>query len=104
MLADIDFLARRAQRAGAFSTAENRDWGASSNSLVSLAYGVGEAAMPSDWFDYAACVRVAENMPAHRRTPAIDAALAAQKAHVSAKYPEGKGHYREAMPSDLVNR
>ena len=105
MIRDIDFLARRAQRAGCFETGHgHRDWGVSSNSLVSLAYGVGDLEMPSDWFDYAACERAARNLPPHRRTTAIDAALALQKSHVISKYPEGIGHYVEAMPADFVNK
>ena len=104
MQSDIEFLARRAARSGAFSYSQDRDWGVSSNSLVSLAYGVGGLEMPSDWWDYAACERAAKNLPAHRRTSEIDAALALQRAHVAKKYPEGAGHYREAMPDDLVSR
>lgn len=103
MQADIEFLARRAQRAGSFSTSEARDWGVSSNSLVSLAYGVGELAMPSDWYDYAACERAAHAMPLHRRTEAVWRALAQQKAHVTTRYPEGKGHHPEAM-RDFISR
>ena len=94
---DIAFLARRAQRAGAWSNTEDRDWGVSSNSLVSLAYGIGDLEMPSDWYDYAACERAANNMPPHRRTPEIMAALAAQRAHVAARHAEGEGHYDKAM-------
>lgn len=81
---DVNFLARRAQRAGSFSMlADQRDWGISSNSLVSLAYGVGPLQMPSDWADYAACERAFAAMPYHRRTPAIVEALELQKAHVA---------------------
>lgn len=39
MQEDIEFLAKRAGRAGSFDASEGRDWGISSNSLVSLAYG-----------------------------------------------------------------
>lgn len=101
---DIEYLARRAQRAGAFEIGPDRDWGRSSNSLVSLAYGVGDLEMPSDWYDYAACVRAMNGLPAHRRTQEIVDALGRQRAHVAAKYPEGQGHYAEAMPRDLVCR
>lgn len=104
MQADIDFLSRRAQRAGSFSTDEARDWGISSNSLVSLAYEVGSLAMPSDWYDYAACQRAYAALPEHRRTPKVTEALAQQKSCVAARYPEGEGHYINAMPNDFVSR
>lgn len=38
---DIEFLARRAKRTGGWYAEARRDWGISSNSLVSYAYGVG---------------------------------------------------------------
>ena len=104
MQADIEFLAKRAGRAGKFSVQEGRDWGISSNSLVSLAYGVGSLEMPGDWWDYAACERALSNMPVHRQTDVVREALVAQKKHVAARWPEGEGHYTKAMPSDLVNK
>lgn len=80
--ADIAFLAKRQEQASrAFGGAE-RDTGASSNSLVSFAYGILEEfdlIMPSDQSDYRACVLAFEKLPAHRRTPRVRAALERQR-------------------------
>ena len=86
MQADIEFLATRQKRTGVFYADQKRDWGISSNSLVSYAYGVGVPEMPSDWSDYAACVRVARTMPRHRRTSLVMTALAVQKQAVEKRY------------------
>ena len=80
--ADTVFLALRCRLAGTFRPDRERDWGQSSNSLVAVAYGVGPLAMPSDWSDYAACVRVARRLPRHRLTPAIRDALRLQRREV----------------------
>jgi hypothetical protein len=85
---DIDYLARRAQRAGSFSCSERRDTGMSSNAIVSLAYGVGEqGALPSDRSDYAACVNAVRGLPRHRRTPKVMDALRKAKEAFKARYP-----------------
>lgn len=96
MQSDIDFLARRQQRAGSVSFSRGRETGISSNSLVSLAYGVGELEMPSDWGDYAACARAFKRMPRHRRTSEILAALSEQKAAVEKKYPASERRRKNA--------
>lgn len=79
---DVEYLAKRAQRAGSFSCGERRrDWGASSNYIISVAYGVGaRQELPFDRSDYAACVRAVRHLPRHRRTPIVIAALRAAKA------------------------
>lgn len=87
MEADIEFLALRARRSGAFDSYAKRDWGISSNSLVSFAYNVGDLEMPHDWGDYAACIRVARKLPRHRRTAKIITALGIQKSYVAEQYP-----------------
>ena len=87
MQEDINFLATRQKRTGGWYSDRKRDWGISSNSLVSFAYGVGSPEMPSDWSDYAACVRVARKMPRHRRTAAVMTALAVQRQAVDNCYP-----------------
>lgn len=84
---DVRFLAMRAQRAGGYYADGKRDWGTSSNSLVALAYGVGKQAMPSDWADYAACVRAIRHLPKHRVTARILDALRSAKSAVEFKYP-----------------
>ena len=87
---DIRFLARRAGNAGAFICSEDRDWGISSNSLVDVAYGVGKQIMPSDWSDYAACVRAVRHLPRHRRTKMILHALRRARRCVERRYPKQK--------------
>lgn len=76
--ADVAFLSERANRAGCFYADADRAWGISSNAIVRLAYGGrGPASdeMPMDRSDFAACVRAVAQLPAHRHTPAVDAAL-----------------------------
>ncbi len=90
--ADVDYLARRASRAGAFICDARRDTGISSNSLVAIAYGTGTQQMPSDWSDYAACVRAVRGLPRHRRTSAVLMALRQARKTVEGRYPrEGDG-------------
>ena len=71
MQADIDFLARRAASAGSFGTREDdRDTGASSNSIVAIAYGIKplkDQFMPGDVHDLAACQRMWARLPDHRK-------------------------------------
>jgi hypothetical protein len=86
MEADIEFLALRSRASGSFVIASKRDWGVSSNSIVSFAYGVGDLEMPYDWADYAACVRAARKLPRHRRTKTILIALNLQKEAVTQRY------------------
>jgi hypothetical protein len=101
---DVDYLVRRAKRAGGFYADSNRDWGMSSNSLVNYAYDVGVPVMPSDWHDYAACVRAARNLPRHRRTQRVLTALSVQKSAVLSRYPNRHGRsQRESVPKDLVS-
>lgn len=78
---DVAYLAKRAQRAGSFSCGERRrDWGASSNYIVAIAYGVdARPEMPFDRSDYAACVRAVRGLPRHRRTETVMAALRAAR-------------------------
>lgn len=77
--ADVAFLLARANRASSFSTVEEgRDTGLSSNSIVRIAYGAEEPSkqeLPSDKSDLAACERMWEKLPAHRKTDAAKAAM-----------------------------
>ena len=89
--ADVAFLANRCQRTGGFSCDEKRDWGISSNSLVSVAYGVGKPEMPFDWSDYAAC----SGLSAPSATPEdleVKAVLIAQRKAVVSRYPNRPHH------------
>jgi hypothetical protein len=95
MQADINFLATRQKRTGGWYSDRKRDWGISSNSLVSYAYGVGSPEMPFDWSDYAACVRVARKMPRHRRTSKVMLALSIQKDAVEKRYPAAQRRSRD---------
>lgn len=84
---DVRFLAERQKHAGSFGFDRNRSTGISSNSLVSYAYGVGTPQMPSDWSDYAACLRAYRMLPRHRQTEDVALALSVQRSVVAAKYP-----------------
>lgn len=90
--ADVAFLANRCKRTGGFCCDEKRDWGISSNSLVSVAYEVGKPEMPFDWSDYAACVRAYRHLPRHRKNPEVKAVLIAQKEAVVSRYPDRPHH------------
>jgi hypothetical protein len=81
MEADIAFLLLRAGCAGSCSFSSDRWTGQSSNSLVALAYGGKQAAMPWDRSDYAAYVRTVRRLPKHRRTAAVMAGLRAAREH-----------------------
>ena len=87
MKADIEYLARRAQRAGSFSCSGWRDTGASSNAIINLAYGIGEQDnLPRDRSDYAACVNAVRGLPRHRRTRKIMDALRKAKSAYRGRY------------------
>lgn len=71
LLADIDFLAKRQQKASSISFYGERDTGVSSNSIVSIAYGVAkleDQSFPSDLPDMIACENMWKKLPAHRKT------------------------------------
>ena len=86
--ADIEYLARRAGRAGSFSCIGWRDTGRSSNAIISLAYGIGEQDdLPRDRSDYAACVNAVRGLPRHRRTRKIMDALRKAKVAYKERYP-----------------
>ena len=73
MRADIEFLLRRAMRAGKCSFASDREEGISSNSIVGIVYGVvrpEDQEFPADSSDMMACRRMWERLPEHRKTEA----------------------------------
>lgn len=70
LIEDIDFLANRIHLLGKFTTDEPRSWGASSNSLCEIAYGirkVEDVIMPSDKSDLEACTNLLVLLPLHRK-------------------------------------
>lgn len=70
LLEDIEFLARRINLVGKFTTDEPRSWGASSNSLCEIAYGIREVEdviLPSDKSDLDACANLLVLLPLHRK-------------------------------------
>jgi hypothetical protein len=81
---DIDFLLERAMHAGKCSFSKDRDFGASSNSIVEIAYGripLTEQVMPMDKSDLNACWNMWKKLPAHRKTEdAQEAILRAEQA------------------------
>lgn len=77
---DIAFLANRAHRADSitFGPDGGRDTGASSNSIVAIAYGLiplDQQRMPADLGDWAACCRMLEKLPVHRHTKDVQEAM-----------------------------
>jgi len=89
--ADIAFLLLRADCAGSCSFTSDRWTGASSNSIVSVAYGGEQKELPWDRSDYAACVRTVRRLPKHRVTPEVMAALRKAKEHYLSRYPDRDG-------------
>lgn len=88
--ADIDFLLLRSSEAGSCDFTSARWTGMSSNALVRFAYGGKQNCMPSDRSDYHACVLTARRLPAHRKTPAVFAALMKAKAAYLKNHPEDR--------------
>ena len=73
---DVAFLAGRSMNAGRVRFASDRDTGMSSNYIVALAYGVeAERRLPSDAADLAACERMWEKLPEHRKTEVVVMAM-----------------------------
>lgn len=71
LLADIAFLIRRSRNAGSWTNDSDRDFGASSNSIVEIAYGLTPLAkqvLPLDLSDLDACERMWIKLPTHRHT------------------------------------
>ncbi|MGL4370765.1 MAG: hypothetical protein ACRCUT_14000 [Spirochaetota bacterium] len=68
---DIEFLARRAYMASCIRFGDyERETGASSNSIVAIAYGFIEPVhqeLPSDDSDLMACERMWKKLPEHRK-------------------------------------
>lgn len=87
---DVDFLARRAAMAGATSLGrEDRDYGRSSNSIVSIAYGLAtleEQKMPGDDSDMGSIERMWAKLPEHRKTLDAEKAIQAARAVKARKY------------------
>lgn len=97
MMADISFLLGRAMQAERCSfSSDGRDCGASSNSIVGIAYGsvpLVKQEMPSDLSDLNACRRMWEKLPAHRKCG--DALNAMEKAKKpSPPRRRGRNHER----------
>jgi len=75
LIADLEFLvgrikyAWRTERSGVVG-----EWGLSSNSLVAIAYGcmdVEDQKLPVDKWDLAACEKMWELLPSHRKTQVV---------------------------------
>lgn len=77
LLEDIEFLTSRLSHGGIRIPPEpERDYGASSDSLVAIAYGLPVAQeLPFDRYDLAACERMWKKLPLHRKTPGMMALM-----------------------------
>jgi len=70
-MADVNFLLGRSMKSGGMSLSSERDTGISSNSIVAIAYGIGELSqqeLPSDSNDLQACRNMWHKLPGHRQT------------------------------------
>ena len=70
LLLDVDFLSKRQANAGIIHFSNERDYGLSSNSIVSIAYGlipITKQIFPSDYSDMAACENMWDKLPKHRK-------------------------------------
>jgi hypothetical protein len=86
MVKDIQFLLKRAMQAGRCSFGDDRDTGASSNSIVAIAYGLDKLKnqkLPMDMSDLKACCRMWRKLPKHRKT--VDAHVAMRLARAAVK-------------------
>lgn len=82
LIQDIEFLAKRIHLFGKFTTDEPRSWGASSNSLCEIAYGirkVEDVELPNDNADLDACTNLLVLLPLHRKTRNVYDAYDKQK-------------------------
>lgn len=69
---DVAFLVPRARRMGEWYADEERDFGASANNLVNVAYGGKDAGnRPYDIWDMRACERAWAKLPVHRMTEEV---------------------------------
>ncbi len=87
---DVRFLAERSMRCATISFVDPRDVGASSNSIVAIAYGLQklqDQEMPSDVDDLGACMNMWEKLPKHRKTKAVRDAMSRAIITVDKKYP-----------------
>lgn len=89
LIEDIDFLASRIHIMGKFTMDEPRSWGASSNSLCEIAYGirrVEDVELPSDKSDLDACTNLLVLLPLHRKTVNLNVYTAYNKQKESQKH------------------
>ena len=67
---DVIFLAKRSERSGMVLIDNKRDYGMSSNSIVSIAYGIRKLKdqnLPFDKSDMGSCENMWNKLPEHRK-------------------------------------
>lgn len=99
---DIQFLASRGLKASSINFGDHkRDTGASSNSIVGIAYGIIELKdqeLPGDLADMLACERMWQKLPEHRKKGDAKKAMKKAREHDYV----GKEHYMKyAAAEDL---
>ena len=85
---DIQFLAKRANEAGKTRFGGYRETGASSNSIVAIAYGIlplADQILPSDDSDLTACENMWKKLPEHRKTPEVSSAMERARSYMDEK-------------------
>lgn len=85
---DIKFLAERANEAGKTRFFGYRETGASSNSIVAIAYGIlpfADQILPSDDTDLTECENMWKKLPEHRKTPEVLSAMERARSYMDEK-------------------
>lgn len=88
LLDDIEFLANRQVHSGSLGSSSPRDTGLSSNSIVSIAYGlvdIDNQTLPLDRYDLEACERMWEKLPEHRKVGATLVAISRAREVISSR-------------------
>lgn len=92
MQADINFLLNRSMSAGSCTFNGSRDTGASSNSIVAIAYdliALDRQVMPSDQSDLQACHNMWKKLPEHRKIGPVNLAMLRANEALKAKGYKG---------------
>jgi hypothetical protein len=94
LMADVGFLLERSMKAGCLELPDDHYFLNGPNSIVAIAYGVlpiDEQVFPCDSGDLAACVRVFERLPKHRKTKDAQEAMFRATKYMDVKVREFGG-------------
>jgi hypothetical protein len=98
---DIKFLLDRASHAGSISFKGDRDTGASSNSIVAIAYddnkNIKDLVLPSDESDLQACENMYKKLPIHRKNQITEHIMKLAREAIYNKRP----YFHELTPEQI---